>query len=80
MIPAGEDYVLSETLGAVRRLTGGETRATGTGKEFGAVSRMLAACAINCWHKESNAEFTSITLNKNYAERLHRDSNNQVYP
>ena len=28
VIPAGETYVLSDTLGAVRRLTGGETRAT----------------------------------------------------
>ena len=72
VLPEGKPWVFSDTLGLIRDRCG-KYMLTGP-------SRYLEVCRVlNRWMKDNlSSAFccTSISLNKGYAARLHRDSNN----
>ena len=72
VLPEGKPWVFSDTLGLIRDRCG-KYMLTGP-------SRYLKVCRVlNRWMKDNlSSAFccTSISLNKGYAARLHRDSNN----
>ena len=75
VIPEGEQWVFSDTLGLIRDRSG-RFLLTGATKAYPSVVRL-----VTLWMKgkvNSAIDFccTSISVNKDYAARLHRDSNN----
>ena len=69
MIPVSQSHVLSDTLGAVRRLTGGAKRVTDSTKQFPAMARLLVKWMYDYLPGDlDDIVFTSINLNTNMQE------------
>eukprot|EP00927_Polykrikos_kofoidii_P079659 TRINITY_DN76456_c0_g1_i1.p1 TRINITY_DN76456_c0_g1~~TRINITY_DN76456_c0_g1_i1.p1 ORF type:complete len:446 (+),score=78.94 TRINITY_DN76456_c0_g1_i1:80-1339(+) len=77
VLPEGQNWVYSDTLGALRRRTG-EYGITPPTKHYPNVAALFCQ-----WLKDEDSELgrkfvcTSINLNANYAAKRHRDQNNE---
>ena len=75
VIPSDATFVFSDTLGLVSSRTGGVFVSRIT-KRYPAVFELLSSWVRQAWPLSPRFPFTSISLNFNYAARVHRDSNN----
>lgn len=77
VIPDGQDFVYSDTLGMVRDRTG-HWKVKGATRDFPDFTRLLSRWLAD--HRPAELEedfpFTSINVNFKYAARRHRDGNN----
>ena len=77
VIPEGQHWVYSDTIGLIRDRCG-KFIMTGPTKAYPRVARLVNTWVRQCWTERSTQAFccTSISVNSGYAAKLHRDRNN----
>ena len=77
VIPEGQTWVFSDTLGLLRDRCGRYIM-SGASQAYPHVMLLLNRWMKDCWGEHSQRAFccTSISFNKGYAAKLHRDGNN----
>lgn len=77
VIPEGQQWVFSDTLGLIRSRCG-QYLLTGPAKAYPRVVRLVNRWMKGCWGERSERPFcfTSISVNSGYAAKLHRDGGN----